>query len=401
MKYNPITLTALLGLSLLIGGSTKEIDAKSHKDFNVFSSYKISGISIDNLQKIAKNYEVHDKIGEDSFEVNVPKLEIEDFLELAPNAELLEDDIDAWMKSPNLNRDGYRDFNEVQNVLKGLADKHDFVTYHTYGKSGRGRDLFYIKISDQDAVTYSGDKEPIIEMDAATHGDEWITTEATLRHIETLVKQYADGDSRVRNIFDNSEVVYIPIVSPDSFQRSRNVNGLDPNRSFPGLDGRGNPQKPKGRLPAIDGLISKIYDGLNPVATLNWHGAPQQGMIMYAWGYSKGKYPEAKHHPHFKGAASKMNAEVSGTKYRTGTIADVIYAASNSSADYVYLKRNSQVGKNSDSRSYALAIEFSGGQKKPPVSRIDHYTKETFGIALAYLEYFSKNKFDKDLNPIQ
>ena len=125
----------------------------------------------------------------------------------------------------------YRSFDEVQKVsrrLTSLCQANIVCNYEAYGQTREGRSLFAIEIGDFTVA------KPVIQITAATHGDELITTEALLRYLENLIPSLQQRPL-YRQVLEVFNLAIIPVVSPDSFVRaSRTLRGVDPNRSFPG-----------------------------------------------------------------------------------------------------------------------------------------------------------------------
>lgn len=381
----------------------------TRKSWEIYSSYEVKNISNKNLNAIRELFTVTGQTGPNSYEVLIRKIDKRNLIKFAPKATLITEDVDRWQYDESIDLSAYRSYDQVIEESKELASKYDFVKFVEFGRAKDNLVQFYLEISDADDVASDGKKEQIVEIDAATHGDELITVETLMNNMIEFVDKYAAGDARAKSIVDNLKVIIVPVVSPYSFKRkSRNVGRYDPNRSFPGYDTRGTPNNLKDRVQAIKNIINNVYDKLKPVATNNWHAATNPGMVMHAWGYKSRREcnPDGKHNTYFTNLRNSMNSGVVGKKYSAGPIACIIYSAGNSSADYLYMKPDQRAGKDLDYRSFAMAIEVgsggdgSNGGKIPSASRIPHYTKQVKGIFWNYLEYFVKNRFDDQLNKV-
>ena len=65
------------------------------------------------------------------------------------------------------------------------------------------------------------------------HGNEKVGVYMVLRLIEVLLNGYGD-DRRVKNLVDQREIWFIPVLNPDGYVASRrkNARGVDLNRNF-------------------------------------------------------------------------------------------------------------------------------------------------------------------------
>jgi hypothetical protein len=95
----------------------------------------------------------------------------------------------------------------------------------SYGTSTRGTTLGGIRIGEPKA------KKVLIT--ACIHGNEPLATSVVMSYIGHLLDGY-NRDPQITKILDEREIWFIPVVSPDSFPSSRFVDGVDPNRNFPG-----------------------------------------------------------------------------------------------------------------------------------------------------------------------
>lgn len=103
----------------------------------------------------------------------------------------------------------------------------ELVTVDNYGKSTQNRDLFYIKIANKKKEK----NNPNIFITAAIHGNESWSSTCAMAYAGTLISEYGKNN-RITNIIDSKNIYVIPIVSPDSYPRSRTVDRVDPNRNF-------------------------------------------------------------------------------------------------------------------------------------------------------------------------
>ena len=108
-----------------------------------------------------------------------------------------------------------------QNESNGL------LTVGTYGRSARNKPLTYAQVHNP---ATSGQVEVLIT--GAIHGNETTAADLTMAYIGQLLDGYGK-DARITQILDSRDIYFIPSVSPDSYEKARYVDGVDPNRDFP------------------------------------------------------------------------------------------------------------------------------------------------------------------------
>jgi len=123
----------------------------------------------------------------------------------------------------------HRDYNAMVAVLKTWeSEAEDFVEVGTYGKTSRGQDQYYIKITNE----FNQAEKPRSLMTGCIHGNEPISTWTTMWWIGRILSTYGQNPE-VTELVDTRELYFIPVVCPDSYPSSRHCDGLDPNRNFP------------------------------------------------------------------------------------------------------------------------------------------------------------------------
>ena len=85
------------------------------------------------------------------------------------------------------------------------------------GKSVKGRDLAYIKISN--GVHNRSLSEPMFKFVANMHGDETLGRQLLIYLAEYLLRNHGK-DARITRLVDNTEIFLMPTLNPDGFERS-------------------------------------------------------------------------------------------------------------------------------------------------------------------------------------
>lgn len=358
------------------------------------STYLLKNFTSEQVQVIAKRFEVTPVFAVKSsmskeksmtFQVYVSEKDRLTFLKLAPQATLLQEDSSLESRKAfeesrtqvsgrsGLSRaqSGYHSLDEVQRLMAQFAAKSSKITQLIqYGVSQEQRPLLALRVSNH---LNDGKRVPRVMLTAATHGDEIITTEILLSLMDTFLSG-AEKDPRFLKFIENLEVVFIPVVNPDGFvSQNRYDNGRDPNRSFP------YPEKPTESevqpTASTRGVIQFVKQ--YPIkGSIDFHAFGR--LVMYPWGYTHASIPQEDKNL-FEAVTSKM-AATNGSRH--GPIADVIYVAQGSSADYYYWK----------SGAFSLGIEV-GDSKAPRASQIPQYVKDQAESTWIYLDSFH----DKDI----
>ncbi|MBF0449713.1 MAG: succinylglutamate desuccinylase/aspartoacylase family protein [Candidatus Magnetomorum sp.] len=130
------------------------------------------------------------------------------------------------------NTNGYHSVDDIANHLKALErDYPDICKLYSIGKSYEGRDLWFMKISDN--VTEEED-EPEVKYISSMHGDEPVGMELCLNFIDYLTNNYGT-DSNVTALVNDIELWIMPLMNPDGYvhQRRYSMENIDLNRDFP------------------------------------------------------------------------------------------------------------------------------------------------------------------------
>lgn len=321
-------------------------------------SYQVS-VNPLKMNKIAKQFEVVQKL-EKGFEVYVLEERVAEFLKLAPNAVLLQQNIHSETADKAI--PVYRNYTQVENDLKAFAtDYKDLATLETYGTTKQGRKLYALKLST------GGENKPRLMITAATHGDELITTEVLFNLTGELLKGYK-VDARLTKMLEGRDIYMIPVVSPDSFEaRQRYVQSMDPNRSYPW------PEDPNNKTVDVIQSMMDFTNKMKFTGSLDLHAYGK--LVMYPWGYTRKAPTNAADVVTFKDLVVSMAKD---NQYKAGQISTTIYVAEGSSADYFYWKTGTK----------ALAAEI-GKEKIPHWDKIPAITTEAREMVWTFLEYFN------------
>ena len=167
--------------------------------------------------------------------------------------------------------DFYPTYEQLTNDLEILSASYpNLCRLESIGKSVLGRDLWFLKITDNPGIE---ENEPEVKFISTMHGDETLGTVLMLNLIHLLLEDYTKSDG-IRELVDETEIWIMPLMNPDGYSknpRSRyNDLWVDLNRSFP--DPIYDPiNTPDGR-PAETQAVMEFGFAHSSVLSANFHG---------------------------------------------------------------------------------------------------------------------------------
>lgn len=127
-----------------------------------------------------------------------------------------------------------------------------------YGRSRGGKTLHYLRVGNQQLP-----RVPVL-ITACIHGNEPWSTSVVMSYAGRLLSQYGQ-DERITHLLDTTDIYIVPVVSPDSYPNSRHVDGVDPNRDFPG------PHAPDHKSTPSIAALEDLFLAIHPKAAWSGH----------------------------------------------------------------------------------------------------------------------------------
>ncbi|BFZ18245.1 hypothetical protein BsWGS_21284 [Bradybaena similaris] len=184
---------------------------------------------------------------------------------------------ESSVDSNQIDTSNYHHYDDLVVLLRNLNTKFPSLTkLHNIGTSVENRTLWAIQITDNVDVTEPG--EPMFKYVGNMHGNEAIGREVLINLVQYLLFRYEEGDARIKNIVDSTNIFIMPTMNPDGFEHAMigdclgvkgrpNANKVDLNRNFPDQFGG----KEGSLQPETQALIKWIEE--NPfVLSANLHG---------------------------------------------------------------------------------------------------------------------------------
>jgi hypothetical protein len=181
----------------------------------------------------------------------------------------------------------YPSFPQVEANLKRIAAKFpEIMRIFSVGKSGEGRDLWVIKISDSPDLD---EVEPEMKYISSMHGNEITGRELLPTLIEEIGDRFKANDPMIRNLVNSTEIFIMPSMNPDGSERRQRANarGVDLNRDFPDFTSDNN-NSPNGRE-AETRAIMAFQAGRNFALSANFHGGAE--VVNYPWDTTSVRHP--------------------------------------------------------------------------------------------------------------
>jgi len=122
----------------------------------------------------------------------------------------------------------YYSYDELSHLLGQLeAEYPEIFNYSTIGKTWEGREIWLVKISDN--VDFEEEEKKVF-FTGGMHGDEHQSYQVIIYSIRALVENYSTANvnnsftERVRNVINNTELFFIPMLNPDGCEAGTRKN---------------------------------------------------------------------------------------------------------------------------------------------------------------------------------
>lgn len=204
----------------------------------------------------------------------------------------------------------YYTYETLTTKLKELESRYPHLTkLVSIGKSVQGRELWFLKISDN---ADTNEAEPEIKYISSMHGDEVTGKEMLVFLAEYLLENY-ETDPWVKQIVDDTEIWLMPSMNPDGTEARRryNANWVDLNRDFPDVQ-KGENNDPSGRAIETQHMMNFTKD-YNFCISVNCHGGAL--VANYAWDTMGGDVPDVEFTKFLALGYSKLNTPMFKSPY--------------------------------------------------------------------------------------
>ena len=302
----------------------------------------------------------------------------------------------------------FKDYDAANAYLNELAAlRVDITEVFEVGTSLEGRAINAIRI------TGPGQNKPVVLLNGCQHAREWVAVMIPMYIADQLIREYGI-DPIITDLVDRVEIVIIPIVNPDGYEYSWDVDrfwrknrrpngggsfGVDLNRNWDfgwggeGSSGNPNSQIYRGVAPFSEPESAAMRDfyQANPqiVANIDFHSYSQ--LVLQPWGYSPDLPDDHIALDSLGGEMASIITSVNGESYVNGPVYSILYPASGISIDWTYGDQGVF--------SYTIELRDQGfyGFVLPPEQIIPN-AQEIFPAMLHLLEWSAPDNILGDLD---
>ncbi len=269
------------------------------------------------------------------------------------------------------------------------SESNGLVYVENYGLSSKGKNLTFVRVFNQNTDAY----KPVVLVTACIHGNEPLSTATIMWYIGSLLKEY-NQNPLVKDIVDNRDIYFIPVVSPDSYPNSRHVDGVDPNRNFSAL----NDSVSKSVRPVS--ALQRLFQEIKPKAVLSGHTYGR--VFLFPHGDTMEKCKDHDAFLHITNEMSKRSGykniracELYGSTGKNTDVPVRIYGDTVSPYKVNVPIYGTEVDWYYRNGSFAIVMEFGTHQRKPTDKEIEYEYQRTWDAFL----YFLKESPLVEINP--
>ncbi|XP_060891996.1 carboxypeptidase A4 [Labrus mixtus] len=234
-----------------------------------------------------------------------------------------------------------------------VAQYPNLVSKQQIGESYENRPMYVLKFST------GGKKRPAIWIDTGIHSREWVSQATGVWTANKIATDYGT-DASLTSLLNTMDIYMLLLANPDGYaythsndrmwRKTRAVNsgsmcrGVDPNRNWDaGFGGPGasrNPCSDSYHGPSahsaieVKNVVNLIKSHGNFKSFISVHAYSQ--LLMYPYGYTCGSVPHKSELDAVGRAAVQKLTSLYGTRYKVGSICNIIYQASGGSIDWSY-----------------------------------------------------------------
>ncbi len=246
---------------------------------------------------------------------------------------------------------------EMADTLDRLAANYpDLCIKASAGLSFQGRELWYLKISDNPGVA---ENEPACFFNGATHAREPMGTHACIHFADHILRNYGI-DPVATWLIENREIYILPVMNPDGYVYNSDSGGassnwrknrrgpvppaigIDLNRNYGykwGFDNQGSSSTPSAetyrgpeRFSEPETQVARDLMTVNRFRTqMDFHSYGRDNL--YTWGYASTQPPDQQV---LREAVDTFRMYNNYPANRTGQVNTTIYACNGLSVDWEY-----------------------------------------------------------------
>jgi murein tripeptide amidase MpaA len=252
--------------------------------------------------------------------------------------------------------DSYQRYEDMSQFVNDLQIAHPGRAARvSVGQSLESREIFGVKITGSNGPS----EKPAVVFSAMQHAREWVAGTTALYLANELVEGYG-SDARITAALDAVDVYIIPVINPDGYvwswdverlwRKNRRVNGggtfgVDTNRNFSigwglngGSDTSTSSETYRGVAPFSEpesaALANFIESIPNVRAHVDLHSYSE--LVLSPWGWTEDPTPDAAAFDSLNATLQSAIADVDGRVYTAGPAGSTLYIASGTAPDWTY-----------------------------------------------------------------
>ncbi|MCH9680982.1 MAG: hypothetical protein K0V04_06085 [Deltaproteobacteria bacterium] len=232
-------------------------------------------------------------------------------------------EFDPWFQT-------FRRTPQIDQRLDELAALSPMAQVASLGDSIEGRAIQAISIG------HGGDGRPTLVVIGTQHAREWISPMVTTCIADGLTRGWEDGEPEVVELLDNLDVVVVPVVNPDGYEYSWDVDrfwrknrrpggGVDLNRNWDAMWGTGVAGAPPNSevFPGTAAFsepeteaVRAMVEARNVVGFVDYHSPI--AVVLYPFAYTPKPGPQERVESSWAEAMAEAITAVHGVSHGTG-----------------------------------------------------------------------------------
>lgn len=245
----------------------------------------------------------------------------------------------------------------VAQLQKWNKEAPDLTEVGTYGKSRQGKDLTYIRVTNK----FDGLPKPVVLIHACIHGNEPHATANVMATIGTMLAGYGK-DQEVTTLINTRDIYFVPVMCVDSYPNSRTIDGVDPNRDFPG------PSRPSHKsTPCVD-QMQTFFTKIKPKAVISTHTFGR--ILLCPYGDSKTRCPNDADYTRIVGKMATM------CQYRIDRACNM-YATTIGGSEVDWYYRHG---------AFSIVMEVGTHQRPPSLPEVQSEFQRTYKGILYFIQ---------------
>ena len=358
---------AQLGIDLQCGASTKQVNGQnvlilevSENEYESIKSHNLNPeVLIDDLSKFYEERNIAELPAAKAALRQAKQDALLKNTEVGQDIGCIEDQLSVPQNFELGSMGGFTTYQEMLDELDQMRSLYpNLISARTPASNSittiEGRTVYYVRLSDNPDAD---ENEAEVLYTGVHHAREPLSMMNLLYYMWYLLENYAT-DPTVKNIVDNTEMYFIPVVNPDGYLYNQQTNpngggmwrknrrnngggtyGVDPNRNYAynwGYDNTGSSPTPssdtyRGSAPFSEPetqIVRNFVQSHNFANTFNNHS--YSNLLLHPWGYTPDAGPDEELYDEISEHMCWHN------RYHYGNGNEVIYPTNGGANDWFY-----------------------------------------------------------------